>query len=292
MLESVVNWERNFFTFLRQELAPSPARWRATLRIAVLCAVAITLVMALHIPDGEFLLVTFFVVSQSDAWASLTKAWFRVVGTVLGGAFAIFVLLACADKPWALFPLHGVVSAVALFLSRTTTTPYVFLLGGMTFFIVVPEFAPSPATGIEEGLWRILLTVTGVLLAVAAQFGLWPDDPEELLLTDLAARLRDVERTIDRLTAEPTAKATAANTPSPTPLTASLGQAHHRHLRANAEAMDRWLPQRHTEQVKLIIDLELLVIAALRLDRIIAGQEGPVILPDWVCQRLHVIRTE
>ena len=217
---SGLNWERNFFTFLRHELAPSPARWRATLRISAMCAVAIVLVMALHIPDGEFLLVTLFVVSQSDAWASLTKAWFRVIGTVLGGAFAIFVLLACADKPWILFPFHAVVIAVALFLSRTTTMPYAFLLGGMTFFIVVPEFAPSPTTGLERGLWRIFLTVVGVLLAVAAQFGLWPDEPEELLLTDLAARLRDVERTIDRLVAGATATATAANMQSPTALIA------------------------------------------------------------------------
>src|SRR5262245_2950777 len=292
MLESVVNWERNFFTFLRQELAPAPARWRATLRLTTMCAVAIVLVMALHIPNGEYLLVTLFVVSQSDAWTSLTKAWFRVVGTILGGAFAIFVLLACADKPWALFPLHGLVIAVALFLSRTTTMPYVFLLGGITFFIVVPEFAPSPVAGLEKGLWRIFLTVTGVLLAVAAQFGLWPDEPEELLLTDLAARLRDVARTIDRLVAGATAKATAANTQSPTPLLATTGLAHHLDLLANAEAMDRWLRQRHAEQVKLITDLELLVIAALRLDQVMTEQERPVALPDWVCQRLRTIRIE
>ncbi|MFH0342861.1 MAG: FUSC family protein [Chromatiales bacterium] len=289
---SGLNWERNFFTFLRHELAPSPARWRATLRISAMCAVAIVLVMALHIPDGEFLLVTLFVVSQSDAWASLTKAWFRVIGTALGGAFAIFVLLACADKPWILFPFHAVVIAVALFLSRTTTVPYAFLLGGMTFFIVVPEFVPSPTTGLERGLWRIFLTVVGVLLAVAAQFGLWPDGPEELLLTDLAARLRDVERTIDRLVAEATATATAANMQSPTALIATTGLARHLDLLANAEAMDRWLRQRHTEQVKLITDLELLVIAALRLDRVIAEQESPVILPDWVCQRLRTIEAE
>jgi len=289
---SGVTWERNFFTFLRQELAASPARWRATLRIAVMCAVAITLVMALHIPNGEYLLVTLFVVSQSDAWASLTKAWFRVLGTVLGGAFAIFVLLACVDKPWLLFPFHGVVIAVALFLSRTTTMPYAFLLGGITFFVVVPEFAPSPVTGLEKGLWRIFLTVTGVLLAVAAQFGLWPDDPEELLLTDLAARLRDVERILDRLVTEPTTKATAATTQLLAPLTATTGLAHHLDLLANAEAMDRWLRQRHAEQVKLITDLELLVISALRLDRVISEQETPVALPDWVYQRLRTIHAE
>ena len=289
---SGINWERNFFTFLRQELAPSPARWRATLRISVMCAVAVVLVMALHIPNGEYLLVTLFVVSQSDAWTSLTKAWFRVIGTVLGGAFAIIVLLACVDKPWILFPFHAVVIAVALFLSRTTTMPYAFLLGGITFFIVVPEFAPSPTMGLEKGLWRILLTVVGVLLTVAAQFGLWPDNPEELLLTDLAAWLKDVEMTISRLVAGATTTATAANTQSPTALTTTTGLARHLDLLANAEAMDRWLRPRHTEQVKLIIDLELLVITTLRLDRVIAEQERPVILPDWVCQRLRTIHAE
>jgi len=289
---SGVTWERELFAFLRQELAPSPARWRATLRITTLCAVAITLVMALHIPDGEFLLVCIFVVSQSDAWASLTKAWLRVVATVLGGAFAIIILLACADKPWLLFPLHAVAIAVALFLSQTSTIPYAFLLGGITFFIVVPEFAPSPIMGLEKGLWRILLTVVGVLLTVAGQFGLWPDDPEELLLTDLAARLKNVERILDRLVTGPTTKAATANTRSPTALIAAAGLARHLDLLANAEAMSRWLRQRHTEQVKLISGIGLLITAALRLDRVAAEQDSPTALPDWVRERLKAIRAE
>jgi uncharacterized membrane protein YccC len=64
---TIASRERQFFAFLRRELAPSPARWRATLRIVMTCAVATTLIMSFHIPDGEYLIATLFVVSQSDA---------------------------------------------------------------------------------------------------------------------------------------------------------------------------------------------------------------------------------
>ena len=43
-LLSPVAWERNLFTFVRQEMAASPARWHATLRTALACALCIALV--------------------------------------------------------------------------------------------------------------------------------------------------------------------------------------------------------------------------------------------------------
>ena len=60
----------------------------------------------------------------------------------------------------------------------------------------------------------------------------------------------------------------------------------------NAEAMSRWLRQRHTEQIKLIASVELLVISALRLDHLAAQQPGPVARLNGRRQRLTGIRDE
>src|SRR5262245_7456835 len=289
---TIASGERQLFDILSRELAPSPARWRATLRIVMTCAVATTLIMSFHIPDGEYLIATLFVVSQSDAWASLTKAWLRVVGTVLGGALAILALIACSGKPWILLPLHGLVVAVALFLSRTTTAPYAFLLGGITFFLVVPEFIAVPGANLAKGLWRILLSAVGALLGTAAQVSLWPDDPEELLLQDLAARLTLVEKILDRVAAGPAAQPAGGDMQLPTNAMAVAGLTRQLDLLNNAEAMSRWLRQRHTEQIKLISSVELLVISALRLEHLGAQQVGLEALLNGLRQRLTDIREE
>src|SRR5262245_63324276 len=119
--------------------------------------------MSAHMPAGEFFIIALFLVSQSDAWASLTKAWLRVCGIVLGGGAALVALVSCADKPWVLFPLQALILAVALFLSRTTTAPYACALFGLVFYIVVPEFISVPAASLERGLWIIFSLAVGAL---------------------------------------------------------------------------------------------------------------------------------
>ena len=78
-----------FAAFLRLELAPSPARWRATARIVIACAIATTAVMIFRIPEGFWLIITILIVSQPDAGASVIRAIERSAGTLIGGGFAI-----------------------------------------------------------------------------------------------------------------------------------------------------------------------------------------------------------
>ena len=106
-LASLFQWEQSFFAFLRAELAPSPARWRNALRLTLLCVLGTTLVVSLHLPYGEFLIIFFFAVSQPDAWASLRKARLRGLGTVVGGALAVLIITFCGDKPWLFFVVQG-----------------------------------------------------------------------------------------------------------------------------------------------------------------------------------------
>src|SRR5262249_15194519 len=115
---------------------------------------------------------------------SLTKAWLRVCGIVLGGGAALVALVSCADKPWVLFPLQALILAVVLFLSRTTTAPYACALFGLVFYIVVPEFISVPAASLERGLWIIFSLAVGAFFGTLSQLAFWPDDPEELLLID------------------------------------------------------------------------------------------------------------
>jgi len=61
----------------------------------------------------------------------------RLLATLVGGGLALATLVLSADKPWLIFPTHGIVVGVALFLSRTSTAPYAFLLLAVTFVLVL-----------------------------------------------------------------------------------------------------------------------------------------------------------
>ena len=289
---SGINWKHNFFTFLRQELAPSSARWRAALRLTITCALIVAVMMSVRMPAGELLIVALFMVSQSDAWGSLSKAGIRVITTVLGGLIALIAIITCADKPWILFPLQAVVLAIGLFLSRTTTAPYAWSLFSVTFYIIVPEFISMPGASLERGLWVTFAFAVGALLGTISQFVLWPDDPEDLLLDDLAERLNRVEKILERVMTGPYVYATQKPARLPIPAVVTTGLAHQLDLLTDAEAKSHWLRQRHTEQIELITDVEVLVMNALRLDRLAAEPQGSTPFPAWIYQRLRAIHAE
>jgi uncharacterized membrane protein YccC len=113
----------------------------------------------------------------------------RLLATLVGGGLALATLVLSADKPWLLFPTHGIVVGGALFLSRTSTAPYAFLLLAVTFVLVLPVYPLHPDASLAVVLWRMALTSLGVVIGTAAQLLLWPDDPEALLLADLGRRL-------------------------------------------------------------------------------------------------------
>src|SRR5215831_9370823 len=75
-----------FMSTLVAELAPTPGRVRATLRIVVASLVAVTFVMALHIEHGPYAFISIFVVSQPNAGASFRKGVLRLLGTMAGAA--------------------------------------------------------------------------------------------------------------------------------------------------------------------------------------------------------------
>jgi multidrug resistance protein MdtO len=287
---SSFSWEHKIFEFLRQELAPSPTRWRATLRITLLCALGTACIMSLHIPNGEFLIIFFFAVSQPDAWASFRRARLRGIGTLVGGGLGILTVLICGDKPWLFFPFQALLFAVGLFLSVTTTIPYAIIIGLFTFVIVTPFEDVNPEAALRTALWRILLTWVGVVFGTIGQMVLWPEKPEKLLLLELAAHLRRSEVILERLLARrETSILPAPSLPSNISATVVAGQLD---LLASAEAGASPLRRYHAQQIKLITDIELVFGMVVRLERTIHNQPDPVPLTETVRVRLKNILGE
>ena len=276
--------------FLRRELAPTPGRLRASLRIVVgaLAAVVITVLLGEDsFPHGHWAITTIFTVSQADAGASLRKAMQRVVGTLVGGALGLLVVIAFADQAFFYMPVLGAVVGVGIFASMTTTAPYVMLLGSLTFVLVtfLPPGTPEHAA-VGTALWRIVAIVVGVICGTGAQIFLWPDDPEAILREALAARLRSVARVLDALAA-PAARAAG---PPTAPLLTAGDLTAQLDLLGNAEALHPALRPRHTEQLALIVEIDRLLTAAVWL--VDASRDWPISLDERLRRRFAALAGE
>ena len=251
-----------FLESLLAELAPTPGRGRAAARIVVACVVASTIGLAFHIPQIHWAIITIFTVSQADAGASLVKGLQRIVGTLIGGVAGILIVAIFADQPWIRLPLMGCCAALGLFLSRTTTAPYVGLLSAFTVLIITAAARGPGDAAIRIGILRIVLIAGGVLIGTGAQLVLWPSDPEQTLLHLLAARLATAGRTARQLLdPSPFLDDVEANALTRDGLLRQLD------LLASAEARYPSLRRRHMEQVAAIGAAEQVLTAALALAR-------------------------
>jgi multidrug resistance protein MdtO len=263
---SAVGWENHLLKFLRAEMAPTPGRAKAAARIVVACVVTTTLVMTMHSPHASFALVTIFVVSQTNAGASLAKAVLRILGTALGAAVGLTAYIAFLDHPWLRVALMGPLAAFFMFLSQTTTAPYFGLLAGITAIMVMTATGPDADSGLHVGLWRFAMVLLGAVIATGAQMFLWPGDPEKLLLDALIEMLKAVENLVSGVR-----DGLQPDTAQPNSLLLT-GLSHQLDLVDNAEARYPSLRQHHGELIALIGGVEQLLTAAVAFARVASGE--------------------
>ena len=266
--------------FLRTELASSPARLRATARIVIACVVATAVAMTLRVPNGHWLIVTIFIVSQPNVGASLEKAFLRLVGTLVGAAGVIVTVVAFPQQPWFFLPMLALLIGASAFLSRTTSYPYVAMLGGITIVLFLATEADSPATSITDGLWRLAVIALAEIVASSAQLLLWPDDPERLMLDDFVVILQAVETRLGRLVAGGAAPSRSSAVGIQLRDGVFNGLARHLDLLGNAETRYRALRRRHTEQLVLIGAVNRVASASLALETLLAATPGRFRDPD------------
>ncbi len=155
----------------------SPAL-RHALRIAVAATPALTFTMLWFTPYDHWLTITIVGTMQPYFALTYTRALERVAGTAVGGLVAALVGLVCTTPlaiAAAMFPLATValaVRAVSLGLFVAAITPLIILL----------VETGQPGTSDWSIAWaRFTLTTLGGIVAVAANFVLWPSwEPERL----------------------------------------------------------------------------------------------------------------
>ena len=283
---SGARWENRLLALLREELAPSPTRWRSAIRLTVLCVLGTAMIMASHLEGGQFMVLIFFLTAMSDAPTARATLGSNLLGCVAGGGMGVAILSAFADTPAVRFPLEAVVIAGSMYLMRATTVPMAMLFFDISFVMAVPEFLPSPNIQLYDGVRAVLFQTIGIALGSIGQILWWPENPETLLLADLAESLRSVADACRPRGGGPDPKS-SSGAPIRSLRTSAARLFRQLDLLREAEAGDRWLRQGHTEQIKFITDIQLLVFAAQSLH-----EEAPLNEDPQRPERLEWIRRE
>jgi multidrug resistance protein MdtO len=264
------------------ELVASPRRWRAALRLSAGATLATAFVVAFHVPHGEYLVVILFLVGANDGYGSTRRAAFRVGAFVLGSVLCIGALAALSDKPWILYPFQAVLLGVVIFTSRTTTVPYAPVLVAVCFLLTVPEFVSSPEASMDAAVWSLAMIGLGVVGGTVLQLVLWRETPQDLLLANFAGRFALVEEVLSNaLQAQPGAVHHGVHG-----LVAATSIARQLQLLEDGEDESPFLRQRHTEQLKLITDVQLLVRGALEVEQAFGDEARSHALPPELRARM------
>jgi uncharacterized membrane protein YccC len=178
-------------TILRAQLRLDSAMLRHALRMSVGTAVAVLLTKDLHLTRGYWTTLTCLVILQPHGSATLAKALQRVAGTVIGAAIAVAVATWIHDPTAILACVFVLIAAAVALMPINYALFAVFLTPS---FVLLAE----RSTG-DFGLARVRIvnTLLGAAIALAASRWLFPLTPRDELRPRIAEGVRALRKLLD-----------------------------------------------------------------------------------------------
>src|SRR5215475_15593529 len=103
--------------FLRRELAPTPGRLGATVRLTLACTAATVPIMIHHIPHGLVVMIVMYLITKEDTTATLLGSVLSVLGVTLGFVLALLAWQISLETPWRVVFVF-IFAALGLYMGR------------------------------------------------------------------------------------------------------------------------------------------------------------------------------
>ncbi|WP_408590427.1 FUSC family protein [Novosphingobium sp.] len=170
-----------------------PALYSAKNAVAALAALGISLSVGLPMPFWA--MSTVYITSNQLSGATRSKAFFRVIGTALGAAVAVWLVPALVEWPLLLSLALAMWLALCLSLSLLDRSPraYVVMLAGYTCAIVAFPSVNHPEAVFDTAIARVTEITLGIVCATLTHSLFWPTSVGERLGPKLSAWLDDAE---------------------------------------------------------------------------------------------------
>jgi uncharacterized membrane protein YccC len=172
--------------------------------LAAMLAVYLSLAIGLERPYWAFL--TAYIVAQPLAGAVVSKALFRVIGTLVGGVAAVAMVPPLVHAPELLTLAVSLWLGLCVFISLLDRTPraYMFVLAGYTAVLIVLPSVTAPETIFTVAAARLQEITLGILCGSLVHAVVLPQSIAGFLLGRVAVILADAERwSRDTLALEP-----------------------------------------------------------------------------------------
>jgi len=159
-----------FFTLLRDSFSIHSAIFRHALRIGITSALAVFLAAAFNLPRGYWMPLTVVVIMAPDfGGAFMVRTIQRGVGTILGGLFAVLLLIFIHHQIVVLAMLL-LLTIIAISLQPINYALFVFFLTPL----IVVMYSISGTADWHIPFDRVLDTLAGMLLAIIGSHLLLP----------------------------------------------------------------------------------------------------------------------
>ena len=201
----VLSWSdvSRFWEFLRREMAPTPERWQATLRITLACLICTIPIEAFHLKQPVMVMIGMFMVTREDTSTTLFGTILAIAGCVVGCGFLLIYFMAVLDLTWLRVLCVPAFIGLGLLMMRIVTPSILGL--GVAIIIGFGLTLPDSVSNIEyinrAPFYYCWAWILGLCVNLGVQYLMNPNTSHALLVRGLTARLEAVETLLRRLAA-------------------------------------------------------------------------------------------
>ena len=250
--------------FLRRELAPTPGRWQATLRITLACLVCTIPIMAFHLKQPAMVMIGMFMLTREDISTTLMGTILAIVAAIASCGLLLLYYMVALDLVWLRVLSVPLLIMLGLLMIRVVNPPILGLGVAICvgFGITIPDTVSNIETLNRTPFHYCWAWILGLSVNFAVQYLLNPETSQSVLRRGLTSRLDAVEKLLRRLAAgEP-----ANPQPSSLAALALAGVAEPLHLLKVVGVVEPWLKKHHAEVRAQFIVVDRLVTAAAVLE--------------------------
>jgi multidrug resistance protein MdtO len=250
--------------FLRRELAPTPGRWQATLRITLACIACTIPIMVFHLKEPVMVMIGMFMITQVDISTTLMGTILAIVGAIACSGLLLLYYMCALDLTWLRVLCVPVFILLGLLMIRVVNPPILGL--GMAVCVGFGLTIPDTVSNIEilnrVPFYYCWAWILGLSVNLAVQYLLNPETSTSVLQRGLTDRLDAVEKLLRRLAA---CQSTDPRHSSLAPF-AVAGVVEPLHLLKVVGAVEPWLKKHHDHVRAQFIVVDRLVTAAAVLE--------------------------
>jgi uncharacterized membrane protein YccC len=162
---------------------------RSAFATTLACEIALVIVMALHLPDPAWALVTVVVLATPTAGASIFKGFLRLIGTLAGAGLALMLIEWFDQAPLPFSLTLFVLCVIGAYGAAGTVYAYAYLIGLVTVVIVSMGSLTAPDQAVHLAFARACEVGIGVVTALLVRLSVWPVRSSTRLRAELAASL-------------------------------------------------------------------------------------------------------